>query len=184
MNTETSGGELTGDAKLVHAIATGSIGVYIQPLRKSLRTQEAIELPHITGRPAAYTHQCFLQGFVLWSSSSPSVCVLLPISNLDKLTLSSSVVGLRASSVLFSIFLGAYTVSLTSGLAVASRLTEDPKVTVIVLEAGQNAEHIPEVSVRLPVTAPWLRSRRFTSQEVLPTLRALTGDTLPHPSSI
>lgn len=31
------------------------------------------------------------------------------------------------------------------GLAVASRLSEDPSVTVAVVEAGPNAEHLPEV---------------------------------------
>ncbi|KLO09499.1 alcohol oxidase [Schizopora paradoxa] len=35
----------------------------------------------------------------------------------------------------------------TAGLAVASRLSEDPSVTVAVVEAGPNAEHLPEVFI-------------------------------------
>ncbi|KAL4259843.1 GMC oxidoreductase family protein [Pleurotus pulmonarius] len=35
----------------------------------------------------------------------------------------------------------------TAGLAVANRLSEDPSVTVLVIEAGPNAEHLPEVFI-------------------------------------
>lgn len=36
---------------------------------------------------------------------------------------------------------------LPSGLAVASRLSEDPHTTVAVLEVGSNAENLPEVQL-------------------------------------
>ncbi|KAG9223406.1 hypothetical protein CCMSSC00406_0007593 [Pleurotus cornucopiae] len=35
----------------------------------------------------------------------------------------------------------------TAGLAVASRLSEDPSVSIVVIEAGPNAEHLPEVFI-------------------------------------
>ncbi|KAL0572535.1 hypothetical protein V5O48_009429 [Marasmius crinis-equi] len=41
----------------------------------------------------------------------------------------------------------------TGGLTVASRLAEDPGIEVLVLEAGPNAEHLPEVSVLSPFAA-------------------------------
>ena len=38
------------------------------------------------------------------------------------------------------------------GLAVASRLAEDASITVAVVEAGPNAEHLPEVCKLNPST--------------------------------
>lgn len=36
----------------------------------------------------------------------------------------------------------------TAGLTVAGRLSEDPSVSVAVIEAGPNAENLPEVFIR------------------------------------
>ncbi|KDQ29972.1 hypothetical protein PLEOSDRAFT_1037343 [Pleurotus ostreatus PC15] len=56
-------------------------------------------------------------------------------------------VGLRSSIATSSAYDYVIIGGGTAGLAVASRLSEDPSVSIVVIEAGPNAEHLPEVFI-------------------------------------
>jgi GMC oxidoreductase len=65
---------------------------------------------------------------------------------------------------LFSISLDVFYNSQTTGLALASRLAEDPSVSVVVLEAGQSNLNDPKIVI----PAQWKLTHTFGDPKVNP----------------